>query len=235
MILTQDEAVEWIGEKTIQNTQDIRQKNRQRRHQVVDMYGVEYTRQGDGGSPATFYVSISPDMVYMERFEFKLIIQPFVSTAAGTTESQTVNVKDTELTLDNLAVVNGTNLIISDDGIEPNPHSHETDPHSHDVVAGISLHHTTASDFRISIEGIDVTPYLMAQYGSWIDGEGVYPSLEIGKDYDILEVASDLVNEGRKDDADKLIRAGYKAISITSSQPFQVTLVLYLKLSHLNR
>ena len=63
----------------------------------------------------------------------------------------------------------------------------------------------------------------------------MYPSLEIGRDYDILEVASDLIGEGRQEDADKLLRAGYKAIEITAGSPFSITLVNYLKYSHLNR
>lgn len=222
MIISYADAIERVAARAVKNHKDIQRKNKQRRHNVVDMYGVEYTRQGDGGSPARFYISISPDMVYLERFEFKLIIQPFVSTVQSGTQSAVVN-------------VNPTNLSVNNDTITPNPHDHTTDAHSHNVVAGISQVSTTASDFRVSIEGIDVTPYLAAQYDAWISGEGVYPSLEIGKDYDILEVASDLVAEGREEDADTLVKAGYKRIEITSASPFQVTLVNYLKYSHLNR
>ena len=104
------------------------------------------------------------------------------------------------------------------------------------MTAGVTPITTTASDFRVRVEGIDVTPYLMAQYGgAWLNGEGVYPSLNIGEDYDILEVASDLIGEGRQADADKLLRSGYKAIEISAGGPFSVSLVLYLKYSHLNR
>lgn len=222
MILTTQEALVRVAERTVENTKDINQKNRQRRHQVVDMYGVEYTRQGDGGAPATFYVSISPDMVFLERFEFKLIIQPFTSTVSGGTGSATVT-------------VNNTSLSVANDAITPNPHKHGTQPHTHNLISGISQVHTTATDFRVYIEGVDVTPYLMAQYGSWISGEGVYPSLDIGKDYDVLEVASDLIGEGRSAEANLLTKAGYKRVEITSNAPFQVTLVNYLKYSHLNR
>lgn len=222
MRITYAEALEKIAARAHKNTQDIQRKNKQRRHNVVDLYGVEYTRQGDGGSPAQFYISISPDMVYLERFEFKLIVQPFVSTVQSGTQSATVKVNDTSLS-------------ISNNSISPNPHGHTAEPHTHNVVAGVTKVSTTASDFRVKIEGIDVTPYLAAQYDKWIDGEGVYPSIHIGKDYDILEVASDLVSEGRKADADKLVHPGYKLIEISSGSPFQVTLVNYLKYSHLNR
>lgn len=233
MLLTTEEALERVAQRTVDNTVDIRQKNKQRRHKVEDLYGVEYTRLGDSGAPARFYISISLDMVYIERFEFKLIIQPFVSTAGSGTSAAVVSVNDTRLEVEEaLAEENEPHS----HGIEPNPHRHSTEPHTHNIVAGITLIETTASDFLISIEGIDVTPYLMAQYGGeWIDGQGVYPSLEIGRNYDILEVACDLEAEGRHEDADKLVSPGYKSVEISSGAPFQVTLVNYLKYSHLNR
>ena len=222
MIITQDEAIERIAEQTVKNKERWSESLKQRRNQVVDLYGVEYTRLGDKNAPATFYISISPDMVYLERFEFKLIIQPFMATSGAGTGEATVS-------------VDNTSLSISGGNITPNPHKHTTQSHSHTVTQGVSQIHTSASDFKVHIEGIDVTPYLMAQYGSWINGEGVYPSLKIGEDYDILEAASDMRGEGKIAQAEKLVRPGYKPVSISSASPFQVTLVLYSKYSHLNR
>lgn len=222
-----DEALARISERTADNYQYMKENLRQRRNQVTDLYGVEFYRQADGGSPAEFYISVSPDMVYLERFQFKLIIQPFMSTvAAGGVQSTTVQ-------------VNTTSLSVTEDGndykVTPNPHRHTTVAHSHNITGGVALTPTTADDFEVWIDGVDVTPYLMAQYGSWISGQGVFPSAKIGEDYDILEVASDLVAEGDKSAADKLLRPGYKKVEIKSSSPFSVVMVLYLKLSHLNR
>lgn len=223
MITTIDGALSRLAEKTVDNTQAIRQMERQRRHQVVDMYGVEYTRFGDNGVPASFYISISPDLVYLERFEFKLIIQPFASTSGSGTGPASVTVDDTSLS-------------ISNNAITPNPHNHTTQAHTHNLIAGLTLVNTDATDFRVLIEGIDVTPYLMAQYnGAWIEGEGIYPSMDIGRDYDILEVAGDMVAEGLEDEAELLTQPGYKLVQVTSAKPFQVTLVNYLKYSHMNR
>lgn len=244
MILTMEEALVRVSERVADNKKCIDRMLKQRRNQVVDMYGVEYTRQGAANAPARFYISISPDMVYLERFEFKLIIQPFLSMA-GTIGATSLTVNGTASGYDVVTpqdlsdILNGTGCSQypddtgggggSLDSISPNPHTHS-------VTAGITPITTTANDFRVSIEGIDVTPYLMAQYGGeWIDGEGVYPSLEIGEDYDILEVASDLIGEGRNADADKLLRPGYKPVEVSAGSPFSVTLVLYIKLSHLNR
>lgn len=243
MILTEEEALIRISERVAENKKRIDRTLKQRRNQVVDLYGVEYTRQGAANSPARFYISISPDMVYLERFEFKLIVQPFISTVGG--------IGKTELTATGsgggyevITSQDLTNILNSSDcssmpddtdgsgssaSISPNPHDHE-------VLPGITLLNTTANDFRVKVEGIDVTPYLMAQYGgAWLNGEGVYPSLEIGEDYDLIEVASDLIGEGRREDADKILRSGYKAIEISAGSPFGITLVNYLKYSHLNR
>ena len=223
MIQTYADALEVVAKRTYKNKQNIDQKDRQRRYSFVDLYGVEYTRQGDGGSPATIYIGISKDMEYLLRFEFKLLIQPFVSTVStGGVQSATVIVDDTSLT------TNGST-------ITPNPHNHTTQAHSHNVVSGVAMTHTTANDFRVYIDGIDITAYLMAQYGSWISGEGIYPSAEIDKDYDILEVISDLRSAGHYTEANTIAKAGNHKVEITSDSPFQVTLINYLKYSHMNR
>lgn len=226
-MITFDSALSMLFERTSDMHDDIKQKNRQRRTQVTDLFGVEYTRQGDGGAPATFYVSISPDMMYLERFACKLIIQPFVSTVSGGTQSATVSILPENLTVD------------SKDEITPNPHTHGTVPHTHNVVSGISMTNTDAEDFRIKVAGVDVTAYLMAQTGgTWIKGEGIYPDAILGHDedlYDFLQVASDLEAEGRDADAQKILESGYKKVEISSSKPFNATMSLYLKYSHMNR
>ena len=243
MILSQEEALVRISERVAENKNRIDRMLKQRRNQVVDMYGVEYTRQGAANAPARFYISISPDMVYLERFEFKLIVQSFVSTVGGITATTLTASGSgggydvvTPTDLDNILNADNCNAYPTDTGSSGTATGISPNPHDHDPIPGITLQTTTASDFRVRIEGIDVTPYLMAQYGgAWLNGEGVYPSLEIGRDYDILEVASDLIGEGRKTDADKLLRAGYKAIEISAGSPFSITLVNYLKYSHINR
>ena len=236
MVTDLENAVYKLSERVVQNYKDIRQAKVLRRNQTVDIYGSEFYRQGSKNSPAAFYISISPDMVYMERFEFKLIISSFMSTVVGASVGEaTVVVNETSLTVGETAAQSGQDHTHS---LTPNPHKHTTQAHTHNVIAdgGLSPIITTADDFRIKIDGIDVTPYLMAQYdGEWIDGEGVYPSLQINQDYDILEVASDMMAEGRETEAHKLVSSGYKLVEVTSDAPFSCTMVLYLKYNHLNR
>lgn len=234
MVTDLEHAVYKLSERVVKNHEDIRQSKILRRNQAVDIYGAEFYRQGSLNAPASFYISVSPDMVYMERFEFKLIISSFNSTVSGATmDAATVVVDDTELTVGEANAGNPHTHTLT-----PNPHTHLTLPHTHNVITngGISEIHTSADDFRITVDGVDITAYLMAQYdGDWIDGEGVYPSLEIDKDYDVLEVASDMMAEGRVADAKKLMASGYKLVQVSSSAPFACTMVLYLKYNHLNR
>lgn len=234
--MTVGKAINVLAERVYDNSQDISQKNKQRRTEVVDLYGVEYTRQGAGSSsPATFYISVSPDLVYYQRFQFKLILQPFESAVA----TSAVSTATTGIT------VNNKSLSISNDSISPNPHNHGVSDsgHTHSLVQGITYAPVPSDvDYYVEIEGEDITPYLIVQGGgedSWLSGEGVYPSLDINENYDILEVAGDMVAEddGDTSRADALLKSGYKKVKIWNSggEPFRVTLVNYLKYSHMNR
>jgi hypothetical protein len=62
-----------------ENVHDLKEKQRynsvQRRNQTVDMYGYELTGHGTANSPATLGISVSQDMIYYSRYEFKIIIE----------------------------------------------------------------------------------------------------------------------------------------------------------------
>lgn len=222
-----EESISKIAEKVYDLIKYRDTSLTQRRNLVTDMYGVEYTRQATADHPAEFYISVTPDLVYLERFQFKLIIAPF-QTSTGSVTMNSISISETKLTptfdKDKQEVT-----------LTPNPHSH-TATANITANAGISESDPSAQDFRVAIEGIDVTAYLMAQHGNkWITGSGIYPSAKINNDYDILEVASDLIGEGRDSDAKTLISPGYKRVTISGSTNFAVTMVLYLKMSHVNR
>ena len=226
MNITYEKAIKRIAERTADNRDKLKRSTEQRRNNVVDLYGIPFTSQGDRGVPADFYVSVSPDLVYLQRFSFKVGIEPFMSTTVGASTDAVVEVNETDLS-------------VSKNNITPNPHKHTTKAHSHNIVSGAVITHTTASDFRIRMAGIDITPYLMEQQGGeWISGEGIFPNnrLEDEEDlYDILDVASVMSAEGREEDAEKLLKHGLKRIQITSNAPFKATLYVYLKYSNVNR
>lgn len=65
-------------ERTSDNTKLLKKSNEQRRNGMEDLYGVMFSKDSvekDGEHTATFYVSLSPDYVYLSRFAFKLVIE----------------------------------------------------------------------------------------------------------------------------------------------------------------
>lgn len=223
--MTDMEALIRVAERTIENRRQLKNSTQQRRTSFVDLYGIEYLRQGDTNNPATFYISVSPDFAYYERFAFKFQIMPFVSSVAGGTGSATVDVNPTSLT--------------GGSSISPNPHDHSTQPHTHNIVKGLSYTNTTSSNWRVKIHDVDITYYLIEQQdGAWIDGEGIYPNNrnEDKEDfYDILDVACLLNEQGETDKVNKLLTPEFKKVEIISDAPFQVAAMCYIKYSMVNR
>jgi len=75
-----EEVFNMLLERTADNTELLRKSNRQRRNGMEDLYGVMFSKDSvldpdDGKYVAKFYVSLSPDYVYLSRFAFKLVIE----------------------------------------------------------------------------------------------------------------------------------------------------------------
>lgn len=215
--------VEIVAEKTYHNSKKLSQNDRQRRDEFVDLYGIEFSRNGSQNTPAYFHVSVSGDASYLERFQFKIVIEAFQSTAGAETSNVSLS--------ENPDYVNGETLNLLDT-ITPNPHKHT-------IVPGMASIPVVSSNFRIYCEGIEITAYLHAQCiangWNWFNGEGVYPSTDLEQSFDLLEVACDMKAEGREADANKILRQGWKPITLTGDAPFYATMVLYLKYQHMNR
>lgn len=221
--MTAESFLNRLAEKTVDNTNQLRRGVQQRRNGMEDLYGVVFDAAGDANYPASFYISISPDLVYYERFAFKFIIKPYQTRVTGGTTSS-------------LVTVNGTSLSVSDESVSPNPHSHSTQYHSHTVIKGISEINTYSSQWSVKINNVDITDYLIEQHnGAWMNGEGIYPSENMTDFYDILDVACMLNAEGETEKRDKLLVPGFKKVEIFSNAHFCVQAYLYLKLSHVNR
>lgn len=223
--------VERVAEKTYHNSKKLSQNDRQRRDEFVDLYGIEFSKNGAANSPAKFHVSVSGDAAYMERFQFKLVIEPFQINSELALTSTSLSVSGSSF----------SNLSVS-----PNPHNHQ-------LVAGVTNINVSGSDFDVYCEGIKITEYLRAQVvaggWNWFDGEGVYPSTDLEQSFDLIEVACDMEAEAdaldkqghadqaeqKRNDASKILRQGWKPIELHGSQPFGATMILYLKYQHMNR
>lgn len=76
-MMTLGKQLNILAEKTYDLKKNMSEKDKQRRNQVVDLYGVDFYREshhGDVNELVSIWVSISPDLVYYERFQFKLYI-----------------------------------------------------------------------------------------------------------------------------------------------------------------
>lgn len=171
--ITYADALDKVAQVTKNSRDELRKSRLQRRTEYTDLFGIPFYAESNENNEARFYVSVSPDLVYFMRFQFKLYVQE---------------------------------LQASDDG-----------------------------DFEIKMNGVDITDYLIEQEdGEWIDGEGLYPTNQIEDEtdfYDLLDVATVLYNEGKTDDAEKILKPGFKTMVISASSPFKVTMYLYAKYS----
>lgn len=228
-----EKILNMLSEKTIEHHRLLKRNIDQRRNGMEDLYGQPFIVYGDKNSPASFYISISPDMVYLERFAFKIAIIPYQTTITGGTDSATVT-------------VNNRSLEIENNAIKPNPHNHATEPHTHNLISGKSFVHTTSKKWEVWIAGIDISEYLEEQVSDINNGwlgqktpiENIYPDKRLNDlthFYDILDVASVMDAEGRITERDKLLAPEMKLVEIKSDAPFGVQAYLYLKLSHINR
>lgn len=71
-----------LSERVVDNTRQLKRSIHQRRNGMEDLYGVCFsahaTELKDGVYKARFYVSLSPDYVYLHRFAFKFVIMPSI-------------------------------------------------------------------------------------------------------------------------------------------------------------
>lgn len=224
-----------LSERVVDNARQLKRDNHQRRNGMEDLYGVCFTTNGDANNPATFYVSLSPDYAYLERFAFKFVIKPFTSSVAGASGGS-LTISDTLLTADARQDAVSGDISV---GITPNPHSHMISGSIGGIDYGVTRQNTTSTNWRVRIAGIDITPYLIAQHdGEWINGEGIFPNgALIGKNgfYDILEVCGALTDEGREDEREAILESAFKKVEVVSDAPFGLDAYLYIKISHLNR
>lgn len=242
-LITYEEYLNMLSERVLDNSRQIRHDKHQRRNGMEDLYGVCFSANGDANHPATFYISLSPDYGYLERFAFKFVIKPYTSSVAGVSGGGEMTIGETELSGGGSGeyIIGGTSTLAEDSsGISPNPHTHSASGSIGGLDYGVHKVNTTSTTWSVKIDGIDITPYLIAQHdGEWISGEGIYPNTKLEDDienfYDILEVCDVLTSEGETAKREQILRSRFKPIQIGSDKPFGIDCYMYLKYSHTNR
>lgn len=233
--MTYDEYLNRLSERVVDNSRQLRRDVHQRRNGMEDLYGVCFTSNGDAKTPASFYISLSPDYVYLERFAFKFVIKPFTSSVAGASGGS-LTIDETLITPTATQDATTGDISVS---LSPNPHGHTVSGSIGSLDYGVTQKSTTSTNWRVKIAGVDITAYLIAQHdGEWISGEGVFPNGELvdsGDFYDILEVCDVLTDEGKTDERDAILAPAFKRVEIASDAPFAVDAYLYVKYPHSNK
>lgn len=200
-------AVNRIAEKTYENKQLWGQAMRQRRTEYTDVYGIPYRSELQSNKTFEYHIMISPDLEYYERFQFKLYVET-------KTEGATIDPDEFVLRM--------------------------TDTSTYDEDTG-------------KYEWVDLSPYLMEQQDEWPDGSGYFPSEPIGSNdlrdfYDVLDACGIIELEDEQTEQSTktvipdeerrktmLLEPGNKLIQIKSPTNCDVTLILVLKYSTINR
>lgn len=251
-LITLDQYLNSIAEKTLDNSRQLKKDIRQRRNGMEDLYGVCFSANGDASHPASFYVSISPDMVYLERFAFKFVIKPYRSTVSGVSGGGSLEIDETSLAVNvngGSDVISGTSTLADDasGSVTPNPHKHTATGSIGGLSYGVKEINTTSTDWRVVVSGVDITVYLKEQQGidpndPLFNGEGIYPGSglkeRVENFYDILDVASVMYAEDTAQsvlDAEELLKPEFKKVEIFSNQPFGIDCYAYIKYPHMNR
>lgn len=217
-----------LAEKTLDNTRQLKKGINQRRNGMEDLYGICFSANADATNCAKFYISLSPDYVYLHRFAFKLVIKPYASTVYGMTSGDIDQ---------SVFIINNTSTL--DESLSGGGGS---------VNWGIKKFDTDSQQWKIEIDGVDITDYLMEQHNIMppsplINGMGIYPNNSLYEEdkenfYDILDVVSVMIAEDTDEsraNAKKILRPTFKPIEISSNKKFGCDLYLYLKYSIVNR
>lgn len=91
-VITLDQYLNSIAEKTLDNSRQLKRDVHQRRNGMEDLYGVCFsahaTELKSGRYTARFYISLSPDYVYLHRFAFKFVIMPSITEGEDPSEGR---------------------------------------------------------------------------------------------------------------------------------------------------
>lgn len=207
MTVTIDRAIDILvkrqdGQKTIE-----KQRQLQRRNTVTDSKS-DFQTMLRGTDRIYTAFRISDDMQYIMKYSFNLHIRPFVTNVALS------------------ATTSATSLSVSGTTITPNPHHH-------DVELGVEVaeHTLDTSSIRLSIQGVDITDAIIAEYGSFVSGYGYFPSQNTN--FDVLRLLDYLPAWQQA----IILSPGLKEVQIIQNDKTlcECEISYYIKYSHVDR
>ena len=207
MTVTIDKAIDILarrqeGQKTVE-----KQRQLQRRNTVTDSK-ADFQTMLRGADRIYTAFRISTDMQYVMKYSFNLHIRPFVTNVALS------------------AKTSDTSLSISGSAITPNPHHHDVQ-----LEVEVSEHVFDTSTIRLAIQGVDITDAIIAEYGSFVNGYGYFPSQDTN--FDVMRLLDYLPAWQQA----IILSPGLKEIQITQSATTlcECEISYYIKYNHVDR
>lgn len=238
-----------LAERSAVDGKTIGRVQLQRQNQVVDDYGTPHRSDGSKDSPAYFIISVSPDMINLVRFEFRITIKA-TRVAIGNMEAigSAIVVLDhagLAMTEQGAQTTSPVTLEINEAGELYPPmhdhtvpghthnidaHTHGTQPHTHNIDTGVTDVPVQANTFGISINGHDITSLIQSLYpGMWLTGQGVFPSSV--STFDWLKIASNAPEHI----AQSILQSRNHRIEISGNGAFTAEYISYLKYPYVSR
>lgn len=146
-LVTVDEYLNMLSEKVVDNSQQLKKSVHQRRNGMEDLYGVCFTAHAtelkDGVYRARFYISLSPDYVYLHRFAFKFVIMPSIVEDEDPSEGRDWKVliagKDITAYLKEQQDIDPTAPLFSGEGVYPSNGLTDSIENFYDILDVISV------------------------------------------------------------------------------------------------
>lgn len=202
-----DDVLDYLARR--QDSAKILEKQRQlqRRNTVTDAK-ADFQTMLRGLDRIYTAFRISNDMQYIMKYSFNLHVRPFVTNLA-----QIVTTSDTSLS-------------VSDGSVSPNPHHHTAK-----LGIEVAEHDFDVSGLRLSIQGVDLTDAIKAEYGSFVTGYGYFPSPDTS--FDVLRLLDYLPSWQQS----VLLSPGLKEIQISQDEKMlcECEISYYIKYNHVDR
>lgn len=207
MATTIDDVLYFLAKRQDDQKTLEKQRQLQRRNTVTDAK-ADFQTMLRGLDRIYTAFKISNDMQYIMKYSFNLHIRPFVTNVAQS------------------SVTSDTSLNVSGGSVSPNPHHHNVD-----LGIKIAEHKFDTSGLRISIQGVDLTDAIKAEYGSFVDGYGYFPSQDTT--FDVLRLL-DYLHPWQQS---VILSPGLKEIQITQSSNMlcECEISYYIKYNHVDR
>lgn len=143
-----EEYLNRLAEKTVDNNRQLKKSVHQRRNGMEDLYGVCFSAHAteadsSGRYNAQFYISLSPDYVYLHRLAFKFVIMPSITEGEDPSEGRDwrVEIAGVNITpyLKEQQGLNPSDPLFSGEGVYPSNGLSETIENFYDILDVISV------------------------------------------------------------------------------------------------